>query len=422
MLVAALSAHAILGLYLMRLGSLATLHALVTLGVGVALGLISRTPAAAVCAAAYAAGSEAVWRLAHAQVFWEFGKYSSAVILLAALYRLPRPRIHGAAALYFLLLLPSAVITYSGLPFEQARQRISFNLSGPLLLAVAILVFSNIRLTVAELHRAFAFYMMPLASVVAIASYGIATASDLRFTNDSNAVTSGGFGPNQVSAALGLAAFFAILCLLDERWSLRMRVVLFGALLIFAIQSAFTFSRSGLYTAAFGAMLSLVYLVRLPPVRARLTQVAPILFMLILIAWPRIDAFTDGALAQRFTDTNLTHRDELAYDDWLTFLENPLFGAGPGMGQAARMGLAAHTEYSRLLAEHGLCGLAALAVLAFAALRRWATAPTNLEKAYIVSMIGWAVLYMAVNGMRLAAPSFVAGLAFTQIASRSGRR
>jgi hypothetical protein len=422
LLVAAMALHAALGIALMSSETLATLHALLTLATGVGLGLMSRSPVSSVYAASYAAGAECVWRLTHAQVFWEFGKYSAVAILLVALYRISRPKTHGAAALYFVLLLPSAVITISELSLDEARQRLSFNLSGPLLLAVGIIVFSNLRFTMTQLHRVFVFFMMPLVSVAAIAVYGIATATNLKFSNDSNAVTSGGFGPNQVSAALGLGLFFAVLCVLDERSSLRLRIVLFASVVLFAVQSAMTFSRSGLYTAGAGTLLALVYLVRVPGIRARLVQVVPLLLMLILVAWPRIDAFTDGALAERFTDTNLTHRDELAYDDWLIFLDNPVFGAGPGMGQAARMGLVAHTEYSRLLSEHGSCGIVAIAILAVAGWRRWMMAESNLEKGYVVSMIGWAALYLAVNGMRLAAPSFVASLAFTRFSiGRSAR-
>jgi O-antigen ligase len=411
-----LAAHAALGLVFMRFQGLATIHALVALAGGLALGLISRSPRSAVCAAAYAAGAECLWRVTKAAVFWEYGKYAVAAILLVALYRLERPRIHHSAVLYFCLLLPSAVITLSELPMDDARQRLSFNLSGPFLLAVGVLVFSNLRLAVGELHRAFTFFLMPLASVASIAIYGIATAENLRFSNDSNAVTSGGFGPNQVSAVLGLGIFFAVLCMLHERTSLRLRLVLLAALLLFTAQSALTFSRSGLYIAGAAILAALFYLARTPVVRARLLQVLPMMLLLLAIMWPRIDAFTDGALSERFTDVNLTHRDELAYDDWLTFLDSPVFGAGPGMGQAARMGLAAHTEFSRLLAEHGICGLAALTMLALAAWRRWLSAGSHLEKGYVVSLLAWGVLYMMVNGMRLAAPSLACGLAFARFA------
>jgi hypothetical protein len=422
LLAAAMAAHAALGIGLMRSELLATLHALLTLALGVTIGLLSRSAVGALYAAAYASGAECIWRVTHAQVFWEFGKYSTVVILLVALYRISRPKIHGAAILYFLLLLPSAVITISELPLDDARQRLSFNLSGPLLLTIGIIVLSNIKVTLSEMQRVFACFIVPLMSVVSVVTYGIVTATDLHFSNDSNAALSGGFGPNQVSAALGLGLFFAVLCALDDRAGFRMRLLMFASLLILTIQSAMTFSRSGLYTAGSGSVLALVYLIRVPGVRARISQLVPALLMLILIAWPRIDSFTDGTLAERFTDTNLTHRDELAYDDWLIFLDNPLFGAGPGMGQAARMGLVAHTEYSRLLSEHGVCGIVALLVLAVAGWRRWLLAESDVERGYVLSMLGWAGLYMAVNGMRLAAPSFVGALAFTRFTTRSSWR
>jgi O-antigen ligase len=417
-----LAAHAGLGVLLFRMESLSTIHALLTLAIGAGLTLLSKKPEVAASAAGYAAGSECVWRLTHAQVFWEFGKYSAAVILLLALYRMERPKLNGTALIYFALLLPSAVITLAELPLEEARQRLSFNLSGPFLLAVAFVALGNSRMAVVKLHRVFAFAIMPIASVAAIALYSTLTASNVKFSNDSNFVTSGGFGPNQVSAALGLGAFIVILCLLDERPGLWLRTVLFAVLLWFVVQSGMTFSRSGLYLAVSSVALAMWYLVRLSQVRLMLLRVLPLLLVVVLFAWPYIDNYTEGALAERFTDTNLTHRDELVYDDWLIFLDNPVFGAGPGMGMASRMGLAAHTEFSRMFSEHGLCGAAALVLMAVMMWRRFAASQSNLEKGYVVSMFCWGILYMAVNGMRLAAPSLICGVACVQLTDGWSRK
>ena len=51
------------------------------------------------------------------------------------------------------------------------------------------------------------------------------------------------------------------------------------------------------------------------------------------------------------------------YADLFIFVNNPIFGVGPGIGYYERLNhglsqrVSAHTEYSRLLAEHGIAGI-----------------------------------------------------------------
>jgi hypothetical protein len=77
--------------------------------------------------------------------------------------------------------------------------------------------------------------------------------------------------------------------------------------------------------------------------------------------------------------------------------------------------VAAHTEYTRLLAEHGVFGAVALLlliVMAVAAIRR---SKTIIGKALAASMIGWCFLFMMIDAMRLVAPSFAFGIAYATI-------
>ena len=71
---------------------------------------------------------------------------------------------------------------------------------------------------------------------------------------------------------------------------------------------------------------------------------------------------------------------------------------------------AAHTEYTRLLAEHGMFGLGALVLMAMIAARNLRRAPTRLDKALAAGMLAYSLLFMAVDGMRLAATSFAFGI------------
>jgi hypothetical protein len=75
-------------------------------------------------------------------------------------------------------------------------------------------------------------------------------------------------------------------------------------------------------------------------------------------------------------------------------------------------GLTAHTEQTRLLAEHGAFGIIALITVLAMAATRFLQTSSLMMRAFVSSMLFWVLLYMAANGMRIAAPSFVFGLAF----------
>src|SRR5687768_13485298 len=85
-------------------------HALGVLGLGVWWATMGRRPSWAVAAAAYIGGAEILWRMTGTGLFWEFGKYGAALILLLVFVRLPSHRTtYWGALLYIVLLIPSAL-------------------------------------------------------------------------------------------------------------------------------------------------------------------------------------------------------------------------------------------------------------------------------------------------------------------------
>src|SRR5712691_6593978 len=60
---------------------------------------------------AYIAGSEVIWRMTDAWVFWETGKYFLTLFCLLGLFRKRDKKIPFLPVLYFALLLPSALLT-----------------------------------------------------------------------------------------------------------------------------------------------------------------------------------------------------------------------------------------------------------------------------------------------------------------------
>jgi hypothetical protein len=86
----------------------------------------------------------------------------------------------------------------------------------------------------------------------------------------------------------------------------------------------------------------------------------------------------------------------------------------PGMVTFSGAYKAAHTEYSRLLAEHGLLGLMALLLLGLMFLQAFRRAPTPYAKGLTLAFMVWALAEMCHAAMRIAAISFLFALPFAQ--------
>src|SRR5205085_12507641 len=104
----------------------------------------------------------------------------------------------------------STIQSLSNVTTSVLTDQLSFNLSVPLALMVSVWFFSHLKVTPQQLHRILLALICPIIGIAVIALKGIVTAKDLVFINDSNFATSGGYGPNQVSAILGLGPIAAL--------------------------------------------------------------------------------------------------------------------------------------------------------------------------------------------------------------------
>ncbi len=422
-----LAAHVLLGLLLRNASLLATIHVAAVLLIGFWYALSTTRIERAAYLGAYITGSEVLWRMTQASVFWEFGKYAVMAIFILALLRTGRLRGPILPFLFLLLLLPSLVMPLANVAESDLRKQISSFMSGPLALVISAWFFSYVRLTGAQLQRLFLALICPIISIAAIALYGIVSAEKLVFLTESSREFSGGFGPVQVSAALGLGALAAFLLVLDRSSSGGLKVLFFLVSVFLIAQSAMTFSRGGLYMACGGAIPALIFLIQDRRVRFQLLIAIITLFLTInFILIPNLDSFTGGALSKRFSETQLTGRDSLALSDLEVFLENPVFGVGPGQtphyrNRELRVSRASsHTEYTRLLSEHGVFGLIAILLLLSMAVQNFRRSQTPKGKAVVVSMTAWSLLFMASIAMRLVAPAFVFGMTGATILPENG--
>jgi hypothetical protein len=405
--------HIVLAPLMRQVHTVATLHALATLGVGLYLCMWSNRPLQIAQWAAYVVGIEVLWRMCKASIPWEFAKHSISFVCLVSLIRLKQFQSFRLPATYLVLLIPGALLPFLQLPLDEARKAVSFNLSGPVCLALCTIRFGGLKLTSPNFNKLGMLLLGPAAGIASVAIFRLAT-SDLDFSSNSNFAASGGYGPNQVSAILGLGAVLAVLLQLNENRSNFLR----GAFAVLALwllgQAALTFSRTGLYLfgAAFGA--AAIFLLRWKGRGRRVLLVVVALCAGICAGLPMLDAFTGGKLTERFMDRGLTGRDSVALLDLEVFASKPIVGAGAGVSvyyrAAAGDDHAAHTEYTRLLADHGLLGAAALVTLLLMFAQALLVARGHWAKAVVAALAVWSLLFMTVSAMRLAAPAVLLGL------------
>lgn len=414
-----LAAHVPLALLMSEYPVVGTLHAWATFFFGVWLAASGRSAARVAYAAGYVVGAEVLWRMTGASTPWEFGKYAVAamfIVSMACAGRLRGPKLPFA---YFVLLLPSCALTLMAEGWGDAREQISFNLSGPFALMTCALFFSQLRLSAEALQRLRLALVAPVVGVAAIA-ISATLGTEIIFTGESNNMTSGGYGPNQVSAALGLGAMLLLFYVTQPRVGRATRAVLFVVMLALATQCALTFSRGGLYNAAGGALFGLLFLAKNARAALRIALVAALIAAsAVFYVVPKLDEFTGGAIVERFESTDTTNRDHIVEADLRIWEEHPLLGVGPGQGPSFRRailyGAVAHTEFSRLFAEHGLLGFASLALLLITGVKVVFESRGGRPRSVKASGVAWSLLYMLTAAMRLAAPAFLFGLAFTQL-------
>ena len=406
-------AHVPLALLLRHVSLLAWVHMLLVLGAGLYWAWNGRNLEKVAYVVVYLIGAEIVWRMTNDRLFWETAKYSGTLIFIVALLRLGSLRILALPVLAFGLLLPSAAKTYllSG-TWDYFRDQVSFNLSGPLALVICACFFYHVTLPPGRFQRLLLVLLASIVCVGTLVVYGILVNPDVQFTHESNFDMSGGYGPNQVSSVLGLGALVALLALLDRRGSVPLRVLCFLMMCWFGFQAALTFSRGGVIGAVGAATLAFACLATQP---RDLVKSAGFLVLLYSVGafwiWPQLDAYTGGNLSMRFAETSTTKRGTLLNEDMEIFAENPLLGVGPGVSKDLHESRAAtHTEFSRLMAEHGLFGVTFMLVLLTVALRNMYYAQSARERAIVAAVTGWALLFMAHSAMRLVAPSIMFGL------------
>ena len=405
-----LLAHLPLALILKANPLAATAYALAIVGLGFYWVLRDRSPERVVMVMGYIASSEGLWRASKAMIFHESAKYAIAGLALVSIARYGTyARGRWAPLLYFALLVPSIAV----MPYLD-RNMISFNLSGPFCLAMASFFLSTCRLDAETLRRVLLSILGPILGLAFAASFSTIT-TPTRIDFMTTKIATAGLGNNQASSLLALGGLVAFLFLVIGHKDRLLRWMVAGAGLWCLGQGALSFSRGGIVTAL--AAIGTAGFFLLGDRRSRgSTMMRSVILVLVatFVLYPMLNAFTGGGLERRFTDPSLTGRDRIIEADLIAFRENPVLGVGPGESKAYHeitfRRSSSHTEYSRMLAEHGSLGLLAMVVLASLCIRHFFAAQSLMAKAFSASLTVWTLLFMMHAAMRMAAPSFTFAL------------
>ncbi|WP_299213133.1 O-antigen ligase family protein [uncultured Dokdonia sp.] len=385
----------------------------------------------ALYAAAYITGAEVLFRMTDASPvpIYEAGKYGVIGFILLGLFFSGTSRKSGPYWLYLLLLIPGIVYASSTLGYDtNFRKAIIFNLSGPFCLGIAALYCVDRRITRKQLQYVIWSLLMP---TVAMGVYLFFYTPDMRSVlsgTGSNFAASGGFGPNQVSTAIGIGMFCLVIQLFTNSKNVMLLAINLGLLSLLTYRGIVTFSRGGVITALVISVAFILFYFKAGNLKTKKRIILPILFLVLTASFTYIltSVRTSGLIDKRYANKDAagrikedlsTGRGELISSELEAFFANPLTGIGVGKIKEYReesegISAASHNELSRMLSEHGISGLLALLILGVYPL---IFRLSNRRNFLFFSMLGFWFLTINHSSMRIAAPAFIYSLCLLNI-------
>ena len=377
----------------------------------------------------YIVGSEVFVRATHGAFFYEYAKYGIILVLFVGMLFRGIAQNAFVYWLYLILLIPSTILAFFVLDVSsEDRKVISFYISGPVCLGISALYCYQRKVSVETMQNIVLAIGLPLVSLVTYLVVFNPSVKEVITGTDSNFSTSGGFGPNQVSTALGLGVFIFIVRMLLKSGNRLLIFCNFAIAALLAYRGIVTFSRGGMFTsiAMIVMLLANLYYVSNVKVKAKLTLIIIVLFIAAASIWTYSSLQTNGLIDKRYAnqdatgkvkESKLTGREELSKNEINMFIENPVLGVGVGRSaqirkQDLRLDVASHNEITRLLAEHGSLGVLILLILALTPIILFFK---NKKNFFILPFLIFWALTINHAAMRTAAPAFVYALALLKV-------
>ncbi|GAA6764445.1 O-antigen ligase family protein [Flavobacterium sp. CGRL1] len=378
---------------------------------------------------AYLVGVEVFLRMTGGNFNNEYIKVTVAFFMLLGMIYSNFSKTAFVYVFFLILLIPGILITNAIASFEtDIRKALFFNLSGPFCLAICSIYTYKRRIAFSDLQNVLFTMGLPIVTTVVYLFVYTPSIKEVVTGTSSNFITSGGFGPNQVSTILGLGmfVFFTQSALFSKSKTL---IILNAALLIFiSYRGIVTFSRGGVITGAamILCVLLLIYYFSNPKGKTKVSILVVLTGILTIGIWTYSSLQTSGLIEKRYANQDakgrikkdkLGGREAIMNADFKIFLDNPILGVGVGMGKEARKEsygteVASHNEISRMLSEHGMFGILGLLILVVTPFIIYIN---NRQHLYFLSFFIFWLLTINHAAMRIAAPAFVYALCLLSV-------
>ena len=295
-------------------------------------------------ASAYIVGSEVFLRMTEGNPNYEFAKYGVIIFSLIGIMYSGFSKNVIPYWIYLLLLIPGVIIGAFSLKLQMdVRKTIVFNISGAVCLGIASIYAYNRKITISEINNLLLVMGLPIISCATYIFFFTPKIHDVLTGTQSNGNLSGGFGPNQVSTALGLGMFIFFSKLLFSSKSKFLFLINLLLAAYITYRGMLTFSRGGMITG-FSMILVLllyIYIYSKNSSKIKLNYLFGFLFISMVSVWLFTSYQTNGYIDKRYANKDalgrlkkdrFTGRGEIAEEEINMFLDSPFFGVGVAKG------------------------------------------------------------------------------------------
>ena len=380
-------------------------------------------------ACAYFVGAEVFFRTTKGAISYEAGKYVVIVFVLIGMFYKGLSGRGYPYFVYLMFLVPSIFVASTTLSFDaNFRTNIAFVLSGPVCLGLAALFCYDKRITYKQLSQILLFMVLPIIAHTAYVYLYTPNLRDVLTSAASNRAAAGGWGANQVAAALGLGMFIMAVRLFTNSPSLGLKFLNATLLGLISFRAVATLSRGGVLAAILAIAVFLFFYYRRASGNKRneVIMVFVLLCISLTATWFVSINQTDGLVNLRYANKDHLGRDkqnlttgraELFEDELAGFVASPFWGIGSSRAKDQRIeedgqGVTSHSEFSRTLAEHGIFGVVILLILIFKPLDIRAR---NKQNYYFYAFLAFWFLTINHMSMRIAMPAFIYALALLNV-------
>lgn len=357
---------------------------------------------------------------------YEIGKYVCFFyfFIFSLDKRIHTQKISTIFLVLFLFIFPSTLF----MDLDNFQKKIVFSVLGIMNLALFGIFFSRVIITLDELKVILKNFILSMVPFLAIITIRTPSFSEIEFDLGANFSTSAGFGPNQVSTVFGSAIFIIIIYQIVFKGSLFQFVKGLDIILLaaFSLRALLTFSRGGVIAPILAFIIPINILSNIQNIQKIIKN-----FILIgifsLAAFLTINFLTGGLLLSRYSgetagtlagsseknvEDATSGRTSIIENDINLWFDNFFFGVGPGESPEYRRddpnyygNSVTHTEFSRLLSEHGLFGLIINIILIILIPLKIIRSKENARYRYIkIAFALFALLSMTHSAMRTIIP------------------